>query len=193
MTTRYVLAAIAVLVLGFGVYLLLEVRAKPAEALASGVRTVASKDAPPPDEPEPPPEEAAPPRARPKTTTPRRPPARKLANRLGFVRRTVSAPAAGAPDREQDGKPYRLDQIMDEANRAYDRMDLDEAREIAQRVLAKQPENVRMLRIMVSAACIEYEPEDAQKYFNLLPARDRAQMKTRCMRYGVTFTDPPPR
>ena len=32
---------------------------------------------------------------------------------------------------------------------------------------------------------------DAQKYYNQLPQQDRAAMKTRCDRYGVTFTDPP--
>ncbi len=85
----------------------------------------------------------------------------------------------------------KLDAIMAEANKAYDKMDFEEARSIAQRVLKQQPTNTRMLRIMTSASCIEVDAAEAQKWFNLLPVADREQMKTRCQRYGVTFTDPP--
>ena len=93
---------------------------------------------------------------------------------------------------DPDGKPgYRLDAIMSEANKHYDRHEYDEARAIAQRVLKKLPNNVRMLRIMVSAACADGDQAEAQKHFNVLPERDREQMKTRCMRNQITFTDPP--
>ena len=47
---------------------------------------------------------------------------------------------------------------MSEANKAYDRGDFDDARTIAMQVLAIDPTNVRMLRIMVSAACIDGDP-----------------------------------
>ena len=80
--------------------------------------------------------------------------------------------------------------LMDAANRAYDKGDYDEARQAAAKVLAQQPGNERMLRIMVSSACIEGDSADAQKYYNLLPARDRSAMRTRCERYGVSFADP---
>ena len=80
--------------------------------------------------------------------------------------------------------------IMDQANKAYDRQDFEEARSIAGKLLAKQPNNVRMLRIMVSASCIEGDNAVAQKYYEQLPKGDREQMKSRCDRYGVTFRDP---
>jgi hypothetical protein len=88
-----------------------------------------------------------------------------------------------------DKQPNKLDDVMDEANKAYDRGDLDEAKGIAQRVLATSPNNVRMLRLVVSASCIAGDSGDAQKAYLLLPKFDREQMKTRCARYGVTFED----
>jgi len=76
---------------------------------------------------------------------------------------------------------------MDEANKAYDRGDLDEAKAIAQKVLVASPDNVRMLRIVVSATCISGDTAEAQKAYVLLPKSDREQMKTRCGRYGVNL------
>ncbi len=60
---------------------------------------------------------------------------------------------------------------------------------IALKVLAKEPANVRMLRIVVSSSCIEGSAADAQKHYLSLPVSDREQMKVRCERYGVTFND----
>lgn len=85
----------------------------------------------------------------------------------------------------------KLDAVMDQANKAYDHQDFDEAKVIAGKVLAKMPNNVRMLRIMVSSSCIDGDVAVAQKYFPSLPKFDRDQMKVRCDRYGVTLTDPP--
>jgi hypothetical protein len=85
----------------------------------------------------------------------------------------------------------QLDALIDAASRAYDKLDLDEARSNATKVLAQHPTHTRMLRIMVSAHCIEGDNAEAQKYFSLLTPPDREQMKTRCARYGVTFTEPP--
>lgn len=101
-----------------------------------------------------------------------------------------STPPPSVPAEEKLEGP-KLDAVMAEANRAYDKMDFDEARSIAQKVLKQYPDNTRMLRIMTSSFCIESDQSESQKYFNLLPAPDREQMKTRCARYGVTFTDPP--
>jgi hypothetical protein len=84
----------------------------------------------------------------------------------------------------------KLDAVMSEANKAYDRGDFDEAKQIAEKVLAKNPGNPRMLRILVSSECIAGDQAVAQKYFAQLPAGDRAQMRTRCDRYGVTLKDP---
>lgn len=89
-----------------------------------------------------------------------------------------------------EGPNPKLDAIMGEANRAYDQGEFEEAKQIAQKVLAQAPGNVRMLRIVVSSECIAGDGAEAQKYFAQLPASDRAQMRTRCDRYGVTFKDP---
>jgi hypothetical protein len=78
---------------------------------------------------------------------------------------------------------------MDEVNRLYDRSDYDGAQQGALRVLERMPGNVRMLRVVVSSACMMGEPDKAQKYWLELPAHDRAQMTTRCARFGVAFKE----
>jgi len=78
---------------------------------------------------------------------------------------------------------------MDEANKAYDRGDYDDAKTVAARVLARQPGNVRMLRIMVSASCIDGDSATALSSFARLPVADQAQMRTRCARYGIAFPE----
>jgi hypothetical protein len=80
---------------------------------------------------------------------------------------------------------------MDEANKAYDHGEFDEAKTIAGRLLARYPNNVRMLRIMVSASCIDGDAVTAQTSYARLPAPDQAVMRTRCARYGVSFPDKP--
>lgn len=199
MSARLVLGAAAVLVLGASVYLFLQVRAKPAEAQASGGRTAAKESTP--GEPKPSPDAKRTERAIPAPTSPDTNVAAKTDPAI--VRQASGAIAklgeVGDPSAIEDaaiadanGKPgYKLDAIMAEANKAYDKMELDDARAYAQRVLKRLPTNARMLRIMVSSACIEGDQPEAQKHFNLLPERDREQMKTRCMKYQVQFTDPP--
>ncbi len=119
------------------------------------------------------------------------------------VQITPSAPSEGTPERPVEevqppetarisptGPNPKLDAIMGEANRAYDQGDFDEAKQIAVKVLDRAPGNVRMMRIIVSAECIAGDAAEAQKYFAKLPVEDRAQMRTRCDRYGVTLKDP---
>ncbi|HEX4451237.1 MAG TPA: hypothetical protein VH143_10225 [Kofleriaceae bacterium] len=84
----------------------------------------------------------------------------------------------------------KLDAIMDQANKAYDHQDYEEAKSIAGKVLAKLPTNSRMLRIMVSSACLEGDQALAQQFYVQLPKPDRLQMKQRCDRAGITFTEP---
>lgn len=96
-----------------------------------------------------------------------------------------------AGDQDQDRANPSLDAVMDRANKAYDRGDFQEARAIATGVLSKLPNNIRMMRIVVSAACIEGDNAVAQQWFDQLPKPDREQMKIRCDRYGVSFRDPP--
>ena len=99
------------------------------------------------------------------------------------------AGSAQAPEAALTGP--KLDAVMDEANKAYDRGDFEEAKTIAGRVLATFPTNVRMLRIMVSASCIEGDSAVAETHYLKLPPNDQAQMRVRCARYGVMFPDKP--
>lgn len=182
-TPRLALAVIAVAVVAMGVYLFVEVHAGPAEAQVAAV--------------DPAPQAA--PTVTPSTSQEARPSPRIIAPH-GMPAKvekaepppTVQSDDDNAPPVEQELlKPNpRLDAIMDRANKAYDHQDFDEAKAIAGKVLAKQPTNVRMLRIMVSSSCIDGDVAVAQKYYPSLPKYDRDQMKMRCDRYGVTLTDP---
>ena len=178
------LVVAAVAVLAAGVYLFIEVRATPAQAQVASVTPTPAPahEAQSPELKSPAPVPAAggtraPVQARPPADDPR--PAVPEDEPVG----PVEGPRLGA-------SPNKLDMIMDQANKAYDREEFEEARAIAGKVLAKSPNNVRMLRIMVSSSCIQGDNITAQKYYDLLPVGDRAQMKARCDRYGVTFRDP---
>ncbi len=178
------LAVAAVAVLGLGVYLFVEVRATPAQAQApaGGQRPAA----PPSDTPV---------VAAPSHDAPSAPPLHPTAAPAhdGPAPQLASDDTDSQPafDPNAPLKPdVKLDAVMDQANKAYDHQDFEEARLIAGKVLQKDPKNIRMLRIMVSSTCIEGDSAAAQKYFELLPKGDREQMKARCDRYGVTFKDP---
>jgi len=181
-----ILAGGAVLLAGLGIYLYFEVRKAPAQPLPAEKshkpETVAAADKPaapalpdkPADTPPPPP---PPPTPRPVRDDGEHVPGPRI-------------PTIGAPLSSARANP-KLDSLMDEANKAYDRGELDEAKSLATKALVKMPANSRMLRILVSAACQEGDSNEAQKHYNQLPASDRAQMKIRCERFGVTFTEPP--
>lgn len=180
----------AVLVLGLGVYLFVEVRAQPGAVASPGpmpepLRTVA----------EPPPADAAPPAPRPVAVPPVRVPATGAAPPApiaGSAAGPAAPPAVPGPvlaAGDAASAPAEVE-AMAEANRAYDRGELDDAKALAARLLARQPNNVRMLRIMVSASCIDGDSATAQASFAKLPAQDQAQMRVRCARYGVSFPGP---
>ena len=79
---------------------------------------------------------------------------------------------------------------FDEANRAYDRGDFENARAMANKLLTKNPGNVRLMRIVVSAACMTGDTsETVAATFRQLPPNDRDQMRVRCERYNVHFAD----
>jgi len=179
-----VLSLGAVLVLGLGVYLFLEVRApvethvgaaEPARPAAAPLPVAArsadepARSAPPPAAPPAP--VAAPARA----PSPPPPP-------------VLAASDAGAPA-DVDLAGPKLEAVMAEANKAYDRGDFDDAKVIAGRLLARFPTNVRMLRIMVSASCIDGDTAAAQASYAKLPPADQVQMRVRCARYGVAFPE----
>jgi hypothetical protein len=174
----------AVLVLGMGVYLFVEVRAEPAPP--EPVMGRASRpSAPPARAPQATPVDEPVPAPRTPTPTAAPSPAPQQA-----VPRGPAAPTLVVSD-EPPPVGAKLDAAMAEANRAYDRGDFDEAKAAASRLLASDPNNVRMLRVMVSASCVDGDTTVAQTHYARLPPGDQEQMKTRCARYGITFPEKP--
>lgn len=166
-----------------GLYLFIEVKATPAQAHVTAV------PAPEPTHARPAPHERAPlPGPAQGHTAAARPTPWSGDSRAGHA----PAPAPeGEPEAEPDRTPnLKLENMMELANKAYDRQDFDEALAIAGKVLAKDPTNVRMLRIVVSANCIAGDSALAQEAYEKLPPFDRNQMRIRCDRYGVTFKEP---
>jgi hypothetical protein len=181
---RYLALAIAALwVLGLGVYLFVQVRSAPASTQISSEDPHGPKRIPAPKTQVPDDDDSvAPP-------TQRQPGTRRV-----DARRDPTPTAPPDLPAGEDNLPKanpKLEEMMSEANRAYDEQDFDEARAIAGKILGKQPGNIRMLRVIVSSACIQGDKDVAQKFFEKLPKFDRDQMKTRCDRYGIAFRDPP--
>jgi hypothetical protein len=164
----------AVVVFGLLVYLYVAVHAAPTAAMAASESSSPPAPSRPRDEvarsPEPAPSAEIPPGAVAAMQAPTMP----------------SEPAPIATDLATD-PTLELSTAMDEANRLYDRSEHDAAQEAALKILQRAPGNVRMLRIVVTTACLMGEPEKAQQYWLQLPDRDREQMSTRCARVGVTF------
>lgn len=181
MTPRHIaLAVAAVAVLGLGVYLYV--------AVNSPMNAVANVRPRSPDVKASPQEHDAP--AKSPEVKPR--PARPMQGVNTAVKQTAF-PVAQSDEAPRPGAniDIKKDELMATANKAYDHGDFDEAIVIAKKVLSNDPANVRMLRIMVSASCILGDGPIAQKHYLLLPigSNDRADMKKRCDRYGVTFTE----
>jgi hypothetical protein len=179
-TVRHILLTVAALaVLGLGIYLFFEVRATPATADVSRPVVKPVRDDAPEAEPV-------------RDTAP---------SQVSIPKRGTESPRNPQPARTPTPTPaadvakptgteiLKLDGLMSEASKAYDKGDLDEAKTIATKALTLEPNNVRMLRVMVSASCIDGNSIEAQKHYLLLPQADREQMKTRCDRYGVTFNE----
>lgn len=171
----------AIAILAVGVYLFLEVKATPAEATPSAQVSARPKPTVSHDEH---PQVVA-------TQTPIGVPPPPSPTAPVRTTQANPAPIERVPPPEDQAVDLKTDNLMELANKAYDRQDFDEATAMAQKVLQKDPTNVRMLRVMVSANCIGGDSGIAQQYFERLPKFDRDQMKARCDRYGVVFKDPP--
>jgi hypothetical protein len=187
-TVRHTLLAVgAVLVLGMAIYLLREVGRSPSDARTSATNVTAppprTADVTPARSVEPPAHAALP-------SAPTRPVSDAPAKKQLPPAPTEDVQPPTSARIMPTGPNPKLDAVMGEANRAYDHGEFDDAKDIARKVLEKDPRNVRMLRILVSSECIAGEANEAQKYFAQLPVDDRAQMRTRCDRYGVTLKDP---
>jgi hypothetical protein len=174
-----VLVAGAVAILAVGVYLFLEVKATPAQAKPTA--TVSARPSQITEH-----TQVATPAPTPPAPTPRAPqqPPAPTQPQLG------SAPLEPSEPPDETKVNLKLENMMELANKAYDRQDFDEASAIAGKILQKDPNNVRMLRVMVSSNCIGGDSSVAQQYYERLPKFDRDQMKQRCDRYGVVFKDP---
>jgi len=177
------LIAAAVAVMAMGVYLFVQVRSTPAQAQSTA--TPAATHNPPverTESAEPPPRATA---AR--AVTPVQPSQPSAPVHVGNA--SVEPQAMAAEEPSQRANP-KLDSMMELANKAYDQQDFDQATAIAGKVLSKDPSNVRMLRIMISANCIGGDASLAQQYYDKLPKGvDREQMKLRCDRYQVVLKD----
>jgi hypothetical protein len=195
MTSRVViLGALAALVAVGGVYLLIEVRSSGASAPSEkelaevAARHARSGSAPPASAKRAPRiEDLNAPAAG--TGKLRAPSVPDIDKRLADAVNRDPGAAAGA---EVEGKDpaanLDFETAMGEANKLYDRHNYEEARNLALKLLERQPGTVRMLRVVVSSSCILGDGETAQKHWNELPGFDKAQMATRCERFGVTFT-----
>jgi hypothetical protein len=76
---------------------------------------------------------------------------------------------------------------LEDAMKAYDRADYERARAFALEVVSVDELNVRALRVLVSVACLLGDSQEAKLRYLGLPDADRAQMRTRCARYGVVL------
>lgn len=171
----------AVLVLAVTGYLFHEVRSHPAQAQVSAVPVTSPAPAAAPHD-----DDSPTPTERPRTAPPPTEIVRKInppaqPTKINEIR--TDDPEDGPP--ATAGSAVKLDEIMLQANKAYDRGDFDEAKSIANKVLAKVPRNPRMLRILVSVACIDNDSASALAAYQQLPALDQEQMRTRCSRYGI--------
>lgn len=91
------------------------------------------------------------------------------------------------PDSPAADSPASVAEKMTEANRLYDRGEYEAAAQLAKEVLTSQPQNVKMLRIGASSACILGDGNEARVYYDQLPESDRQQIARRCRRYGIEF------
>jgi hypothetical protein len=176
------LVAGGIAVFAIAVYLFIQVRATPAQA---GPDHVASRTSEPHDS-------ALPPGA---SKLPEIHLSRPVPSTPAIAPTPTPLPGtAPTPEREQPPDEtkvnLKMDNLMELANKAYDRQDFDEATAIAGKILSKEPTNIRMLRIMVSSNCIQGDSSIAQQYYEKLPKFDREQMQARCDRYGVVFKEP---
>lgn len=107
--------------------------------------------------------------------------------------RAVGSPRAGMKPMALQPVGGRNDGSADgitEANTLYDRADYEGAKEAALKVLEDNPNNVRMLRVVVSSACIMGDHDEAATYYERLTRdRDRSHMRKRCSRYGVDLPE----
>lgn len=188
MTPRHiVLAVAAVAVLGLGVYLYVAVNSTTNAVANVRPRAPEAKASPQEHEPA----DNAPPTKTPTRVAENPPPPTKVNKAVRDPAAPFTASIDDPVQRPKATIDIQKDELMATANKAYDHGDFDEAMVIAKKVLADDPANTRMLRILVSSSCILDDAQTAQTNYLKLPigGADRADMKKRCERYGVTFSE----
>lgn len=96
--------------------------------------------------------------------------------------------AAAEAAKETAIEAKSLKERMDEANRRYEVADYDGAITQARSILAENPLNIRMLRVVIASGCLMGDEELAREYHQKLPdhaKRAKRDMRVRCSRYGV--------
>lgn len=114
-------------------------------------------------------------------------------------RRNPGAPALDLPEKLRSGdlldpplehSPEHSEQLL-EANKLYDRGDFDGARALAKKMLDRVPGNVKMLRVIVSSACILGDADEAAKFAVQLSGQDHDAMVNRCAKYDIQLPPKP--
>lgn len=91
----------------------------------------------------------------------------------------------GEVEGEVEGQDETLEERMDLANRRYNSRDYEGAIEQALSILAQHPDNVRMLRVIVSSSCLTGDEDMARKYYPKLPEKAQRIMRVRCGRNDI--------
>jgi hypothetical protein len=157
-----------------GVYLLWELRSGGAAAPTSIASTEKPRARPAEDRGAGEPRGAAEPRpvaARPTPTAPKRGPMSDVASPLGAAPSGEPSPPPPPPP------PVETTDRLLEANKLYDRGDYDGARQLAIKLLSEAPGNVKLLRVVVSSACILGDPEMAPDQYVAAAAAPRPQIR----------------
>lgn len=116
-------------------------------------------------------------------------------DKLGARSAAAAAAAGGAPDAgEEDdsgagaspGDP--TGSRAAEVSRLYDQREYDDAIKLAKTILETEPDNVRVMRVMISSACASGDVALARSYFDKLKRpKDRRDMTKRCERFGASI------
>lgn len=177
----------AVIVIGGGLYLFMQVTSDPATPAVAARDDRPAKDSGPATDDH---TASDPPRFTPKPRTgsgsierPVRPTSDTGSS--GTTGTGGTGPALEGGDDDGVDPEVDLNAAMDEANHFYDGNDYEGATKQALRVLAKHPDNVRMMRIVVASGCYMGDVDQANKYMAMLPARDQGDMIRKCTAANV--------
>ena len=110
---------------------------------------------------------------------------------------TTALSADSAADAMSDGDKHDsadpTSARASEASRLYDQREYDDAIRLAKTILENEPDNIRVMRVMISSACASGDLGLARTYFDKLKRpKDRRDMTKRCERFGAPISDATP-